>query len=134
LHTEASLGWGGQEIRTLTEAAGFIARGHRIVVYAAPDSRILAEAPRYGVPRSRCRSRRSSRAASRRCVGAFPRESRRHRQRPQLHRHVARRARLPLAAGAQPPAPVLDPHAHVSIPVPHNRATRWLYQRATRAS
>ena len=49
-HTEASLGWGGQEIRTLTEAAGFIARGHRVVIYAAPGARILAEAPRYGVP------------------------------------------------------------------------------------
>src|SRR6185437_7556270 len=28
-HTEASMGWGGQEMRTLTEAAGFIGRGHR---------------------------------------------------------------------------------------------------------
>ncbi|HET9046428.1 MAG TPA: glycosyltransferase family 4 protein, partial [Casimicrobiaceae bacterium] len=49
-HTEASTGWGGQEIRVLTEAAGFIARGHRVVVYAASGARILAEAPRYGVP------------------------------------------------------------------------------------
>jgi hypothetical protein len=30
LHTEASLGWGGQEIRILTEAAGMIGRGHRV--------------------------------------------------------------------------------------------------------
>ena len=44
------MGWGGQEIRTLTEAAGFIRRGHRVVVYAAPGSRIAAEAPRFGVP------------------------------------------------------------------------------------
>ena len=49
-HTEASLGWGGQEIRTLTEAKGFIARGHRVVIYAAPGARILDEAPRFGVP------------------------------------------------------------------------------------
>ena len=47
-HTESSLGWGGQEIRTLTEAAGFIRRGHRVVVYAAAGARIVAEAPRFG--------------------------------------------------------------------------------------
>ena len=29
------------------------------------------------------------------------------------------------------PRPVLIRTRHVSIPVPHNRATRWLYQRAT---
>src|SRR5438874_10393406 len=49
-HTEASNGWGGQEIRILTEAAGFIARGHRAIVLAADGARILHEAPRYGVP------------------------------------------------------------------------------------
>src|SRR5436853_7578543 len=51
-HTEASNGWGGQEIRVLTEAAGFIARGHRVVVYAAHGAKILDEAPRFGVPAS----------------------------------------------------------------------------------
>jgi len=56
-HTEASLGWGGQEIRTLTEAAGFMARGHRVIVYAAPGARILAEAPRFGVPAMARRTR-----------------------------------------------------------------------------
>ena len=49
-HTEASNAWGGQEIRVLTEAAGFIARGHRAIVYAADGARILAEASRFGVP------------------------------------------------------------------------------------
>jgi len=44
------MGWGGQEIRTLTEAQGFIGRGHRVVVYAAPGARIGSEASRFGVP------------------------------------------------------------------------------------
>jgi hypothetical protein len=39
-HTEASMGWGGQEIRILTEARGFLDRGHRVALYAAPGSRI----------------------------------------------------------------------------------------------
>ncbi len=30
LHTEASQGWGGQEIRILSEASGLIARGHDV--------------------------------------------------------------------------------------------------------
>src|SRR5438270_4474936 len=48
-HTEASNGWGGQEIRILTEAAGLGRRGHRVIVYAAEGARILDEAPRFGV-------------------------------------------------------------------------------------
>jgi len=50
LHTEASRGWGGQEIRILTEAAGMIARGHTVELACPPDARIFAEAPRFGVP------------------------------------------------------------------------------------
>ena len=49
LHTEASKGWGGQEIRILTEAAGMLARGHRVEVACPADARIYAEASRYAV-------------------------------------------------------------------------------------
>jgi len=31
VHTEASLGWGGQEIRVLSEMAGMMACGHRLL-------------------------------------------------------------------------------------------------------
>ena len=44
-HTESSLGWGGQEIRILSESKGLIARGHDVRVVGAPQSRISAEAP-----------------------------------------------------------------------------------------
>jgi glycosyltransferase involved in cell wall biosynthesis len=47
LHTEASTGWGGQEIRILDEAAGMRARGHDVQI-AAPT-----EAPIFGVARQR---------------------------------------------------------------------------------
>ncbi|HSJ98321.1 MAG TPA: glycosyltransferase family 4 protein, partial [Myxococcota bacterium] len=49
LHTEASLGWGGQEIRILTEARGVARLGHEVLLAAAPGARILEEAPRFGV-------------------------------------------------------------------------------------
>ena len=50
LHTEASVGWGGQEIRILTEAQYFQARGHEVLIAANASSEIVANAPRYGVP------------------------------------------------------------------------------------
>jgi len=49
LHTEASLGWGGQEIRILTEARGVARRGHAVTLAAPAESRIYQEASRYGV-------------------------------------------------------------------------------------
>lgn len=45
LHTESSGGLGGQEFRTLAEARGMAARGHRVILAVRPDSalRPLAE-------------------------------------------------------------------------------------------
>lgn len=41
LHTEASLGWGGQEIRILQESLGMIRRGKRVLLAASEDSSIF---------------------------------------------------------------------------------------------
>lgn len=130
-HTEASLGWGGQEIRTLTEAAGFIRRGHRAVVYAAPGARIAVEAPRFGVPvvtlpiaRKRLSGWRSlTRALADRPVDV-------------VNAHSSTDAWLAALACAwlartRRGAPVLVRTRHVSIPVPNDPATRWLYGSAT---
>lgn len=50
LHTEASCGWGGQEIRILEEASGLITRGHQVSVACPPHARLHDEAGHYGVP------------------------------------------------------------------------------------
>ena len=50
VHTESSLGWGGQEMRILSEAQGMIRRGHDVTLYCPPQARIHAEAPNWGVP------------------------------------------------------------------------------------
>ena len=50
LHTENSQGWGGQEIRILTEAAGIIKRGHEVQLIAPLESRIHDEAKKRGIP------------------------------------------------------------------------------------
>ncbi|MCX7157217.1 MAG: glycosyltransferase family 4 protein [Rhodocyclales bacterium] len=50
LHTEASCGWGGQEIRILEESRGLIGRGHEVTVACPAHARMTAEAARFGVP------------------------------------------------------------------------------------
>jgi glycosyltransferase involved in cell wall biosynthesis len=49
LHTEASPGWGGQEIRILNEAAVFAKRGFRILIACQPDTPLGREAQRRGI-------------------------------------------------------------------------------------
>ena len=46
LHTEASCGWGGQEIRILEESRGLIQRGHEVSVACPAHARMAAEAAR----------------------------------------------------------------------------------------
>src|SRR5574341_1316355 len=50
LHSEASLGWGGQEIRILAELTGLACRGHRTGLLAAPAAEVLTRARAAGVP------------------------------------------------------------------------------------
>src|SRR6267378_57956 len=50
IHTESSCGWGGQELRIIVESEGMLARGHEVCVVAPPESRILAETRRRGIP------------------------------------------------------------------------------------
>lgn len=49
MHTESSTGWGGQEIRILTESRKFIAMGHEVHLAANHDSLILLRSESYGV-------------------------------------------------------------------------------------
>ncbi|MBL8515099.1 MAG: glycosyltransferase, partial [Betaproteobacteria bacterium] len=50
LHTESSLGWGGQEIRILTEARGFLDRGHQVTLLTPRAAPIFAAAEQRGIP------------------------------------------------------------------------------------
>jgi len=130
-HTEASNGWGGQEIRILTEAAGFIAHGHRVIVYAAHGARILDEAPRFGVPAVGLAIGRKRPNGVRALVAAFTRQ-----HVDVVNAHSSTDAWLAaLACGwlkmRRREHPVLVRTRHVSIPVPNDPGTRWLYRQAT---
>ncbi|THB75114.1 MAG: glycosyltransferase family 1 protein [Gammaproteobacteria bacterium] len=50
IHTESSCGWGGQEIRILTEAKGMIERGHEVSILCPSHAPIFAEAKERGIP------------------------------------------------------------------------------------
>lgn len=50
LHTEASTGWGGQEIRILAEAEGMRLRGHSIILAVQKGAHLASRARQAGFP------------------------------------------------------------------------------------
>lgn len=50
LHTESSAGWGGQEIRVLTEAGDLRDRGHQVAILCRPESALALRARGSGLP------------------------------------------------------------------------------------
>ncbi len=123
LHTEASAGWGGQEIRILTEAAGLRERGHQVALLCKPGSTIAerADAFRIEVLLDAMPFALDPRTIAR-MAAAF------RRFRPQLivtHSSVdswcagtaARLLRVPIARVR-----------HLSVPVGPNPATRFVYR------
>ncbi len=128
VHTEASCGWGGQEIRILTEAAGMIGRGHRVTLLCPRESTIFEAAPRYGVPVQ------ALPIARKRIPGLLALRSwfRRHGHDIDIvNTHSSTDAWLVALAGKglRGMPPVVRTR-HVSSPINTRRSTFWLYQRA----
>lgn len=126
LHTEASCGWGGQEIRILEESRGMIGRGHEVVVACPAHARMAQEAARYGVP-----------------VVHLPIEFRTFAAFGALRRYLATNGHdvvnthssadswlAALACATLPKRPALVRTRHISAPVSANFANRWLYRQA----
>jgi glycosyltransferase involved in cell wall biosynthesis len=123
-HTESSHGWGGQEIRVLTESRELIKRGHQVVLLADAESLIAQRAADYQVPVQHLRlkkKRPSEIIAMALAIGKL---------RPDVischsstDHWVAALARLFTAH-----KPVIIRTRHVSAPVNRNVGTRWLYR------
>ena len=126
VHTESSLGWGGQEIRILSEAQGLIRRGHDVRLLCPPQARIHAEAANWDVP-----------------VVALPIERKRPVGLGALHHWFGANtsdivnthsstdswlSALALVALGRPTRIVRT--RHISAPVPRGPLSRWLYMRA----
>ena len=126
VHTESSLGWGGQEIRILSESQGLMRRGHEVRLLCAPQARILAEAVNWGVPavalpieRKRIRGLRALMAwlRSHPCDVVNTHSS--------TDSWLAALALLALGR----PHPIVRTR-HISAAVPRGPLSRWLYTRA----
>ena len=129
VHTEASTGWGGQELRILTEMEGMARRGHRVHLLAPAHAQIVPAARARNLP-----------------VEVLPIEwkrvpglvamrgwlARHGAQFDVINAHSSTDAWLcALARATLPGAPRLVRTRHLSTPVNRLPTTRWLYQRAT---
>ncbi|MES2353030.1 MAG: glycosyltransferase family 4 protein [Pseudomonadota bacterium] len=128
VHTESSQGWGGQEIRILTEAQGMVARGHRITLITPKTANIYREGKARGldvVALPIARKKTKGFLAMRRWLSANPVDV--------INTHSSTDAWLSaLACRFMDNAPPTVRTRHISAPVPYNFATRWLYSNASR--
>ncbi len=128
LHTEASLGWGGQEIRVLSEARGLIDRGHAVHLATPAEARAYHEALKRKVPVTALPiGRKNPRGllAMRRHLLAHPVDV--------INVHSSTDSWLAaLACATISNAPPIVRTRHISAAIPNNIATRWLYGSATR--
>ena len=127
LHTESSLGWGGQEIRVLTEARGVARRGHSVWLVAPPDARISSEAARFGVAVTALPIGRKN------LRGLFALRHFLARERfDVINTHSSTDSWLAaLACAGRDGAPSIVRTRHISASAGGNAATRWLYGTAT---
>ena len=125
VHTENSCGWGGQEIRILTEARGMLDRGHRVTLIAPPEAPVAAAGVRMGIPVVTLpigKKRVPGFVALRRWLAAHPGEV------DVLNTHSSTDSWLGAAACATlRHAPPIVRTRHVSTTVRNRIGTRWLY-------
>ncbi len=128
VHTEASAGWGGQEIRILSEATGLRDRGHTVelltpghapILQAAHDLKLTATALPIG------KKRWAALSAMRRWLVEHPSVD-------IINTHSSSDSWLAaVACQTINNPPVIIRTRHISTPVATRRTTRWMYTQAT---
>lgn len=128
VHTEASAGWGGQEIRILSEGTGLRDRGHRVQLLTPSHAPILQAAHDLGLEASALpigKKRLPPLRAMRRWLKQNPDVD-------VINTHSSTDSWLAAVACqtiANPP--VIVRTRHISPPVSTNASTRWMYTKAT---
>ena len=125
VHTESSLGWGGQEIRVLSESQGLARRGHRLTVLCAPQARIFNEAAQWGVP-AVALPIASKKLAGLRALADWLRANPCH----LINTHSSTDSWLAAIATRMGRRVPIVRTRHISAPVPRNPFSRWLYERS----
>src|SRR4030095_9255216 len=118
-HTEASVGFGGQEIRILAEARWLLDHGWDVLVAGPPDSRRLQESGRLAVPAVPVRM---ASAFDLRALGALRRLVR-ERNVALVHTHSSIDSWLGGPGGRTSGRPVVR-RRHVTISIPRRRRLR----------
>lgn len=127
LHTESSWGWGGQELRILTESQALAARGHAVCIAAPGQTPILARASDMGLETIALPIRKKNLQGFR-----AMRRLLRERVFDVVNTHSSTDAWLvALAMLGMHRRPAVVRTRHVSTPVRAGLANRWLFARAT---
>jgi glycosyltransferase involved in cell wall biosynthesis len=126
VHTESSLGWGGQELRILSEAQGLARRGHTLTLLCPPEARIYGEAPGFelrAVPLPIGRKTWAGLRALKRWLNENPCDV--------VSTHSSTDSWLSAVALMGQEIPIVRTR-HISAAVPRNPLSRWLYSRPVR--
>jgi glycosyltransferase involved in cell wall biosynthesis len=127
VHTEASAGWGGQEIRTFQEARWMRSRGHRVVLYAPERSEIYRRFQNEGFEVNSVRLEKRTQWFD---TIKLAREFRR--LKPDVvATHSSVDSWVGLLAAKAARIPVAMRYRHVSAPVRPNALNRFLYGRCS---
>lgn len=127
LHTEASSGWGGQEIRIVNECRVFAQHGHQVMIAADRDSQIIQRASEYGITTYPITLKKKRWAEF-----SELKEVLREAQADVISCHSSTDHWLSaLARRTLSKKPALVRTRHISAPVTRNLPTRWLYKQAT---
>jgi glycosyltransferase involved in cell wall biosynthesis len=126
VHTESSLGWGGQEIRILSESQGLAKRGHQVRLLCPPEARIFSEAPNWGLQPEPVPIARKS------FTGFSSLKSKFKDGCDVVSTHSSTDSWLSALAlrSLGRPYPMVRTR-HISAPVPRNPLSNWLYKKAT---
>ncbi|HBH35125.1 MAG TPA: glycosyltransferase family 1 protein [Gammaproteobacteria bacterium] len=129
VHTEASTGWGGQEIRILSEATGLRDRGHYVQLLCPGDAPIFEAARDMGLTATALdigKKRIPGLLAMRNWLKNHPTVD-------ILNTHSSTDSWLSaVACKTLSRPPIIVRTRHISTPISHDFSTRWLYTKASR--
>jgi len=129
LHTESSHGWGGQEIRILTEARGMQDRGHEVMIATTGNAELLPAAAKLGL---RTAVLPMGRKRIPELLGVRAWLAQNHGSFDVINTHSSTDSWLvSLSRATIPGCPPILRTRHVSTTVNTSFTTRWLYLNAT---
>ncbi|QPK62115.1 glycosyltransferase [Methylomonas sp. LL1] len=128
VHTEASMGFGGQEMRILTEALGLKNRGHQLTLLCPRHAEI------YSIAQTRGLDVVALPIGKKRLAGLWAIYRWLSANRPDVvNTHSSTDSWLTaLAAKLMPNPPAIVRSRHISAPIGDNAFSRWLYTKASR--